>query len=129
MGCACRSLRWTTTDQSGLCWACPDREGARCGVSGESIQYHVVSLTCAGGRISPRGRVHWWGIGWVGVPWPIRLAARIITSRAQWSGCGCVVALRLAWARLRRWCGQSGRCSPTEQPNMDRPTTPLTGPL
>lgn len=104
MSCHCHEpRRWRQADQAALCWGCADRLGSTCRASGEGVRYHTLTITCGGGRVSPRGRVHWWGASWVGLPWPLRFVLWLAGVRGvPWVGCGCLVPLRASWARWRR---------------------------
>jgi len=48
-------------------------------------------------------RVRWLGLRWAGVPMPVRWCLDLHGVRGEaLEGCGCVVALKVLWVRLRR---------------------------
>lgn len=91
--------------RAAICGSCRDHRDTRCGVSGLSLVLHVHGMACPRGKQADgRGWVRWLGLAWVGVPWPVR-AWRAAKSRNRgWlllPGCGCVVALKRVFYRVR----------------------------
>lgn len=107
--------------RAAMCSVCPEavrdgpwftREGSplACGLSGKPIKLHVESCrpSCpAGHHPGASGMVHWVGLDWFGVPYPVRLWLRRKLT-APLPGCGCIARLKIAWERLKaRWAGNA----------------------
>ncbi|MEM8756890.1 MAG: hypothetical protein AAGF47_03815 [Planctomycetota bacterium] len=107
-------------ERAAMCWACTG-----CGLASRFGGAHGAALTCRGvplvrrietGRC-PRmkfpddaGRTRWLGLRglslrWHGVPMPVRVSLRLFNPgrprASAWPGCGCLVAGKAAWLRVR----------------------------
>ena len=105
------SERERLRERAALCRACPDglyagMEAIGCTISGRPIEHHLYGVECPAGRLpGPDGLVTWCGIRWYGVPWPVRLWARV-TARTRprldsWRGCGCIRWAKDLWVRAQ----------------------------
>lgn len=96
-----------TRERAALCSVCPHSTGRlsawSCRLGGDWVD----ADRCPKGRHPlDDGTVHWAGILWYGVPYPVRLWTWWRGSRrirvSEWPGCGCVVRLKM-WISQLRW--------------------------
>ena len=96
--CGCKASADRRRTDAGMCAACKWSTPERCTLDGERFRRTVrpIGKPCPLGRHSDaEGKVRWLGLRWYGVPAPLRwfkLRGR------RWPGCGCIVALKDAWA-------------------------------
>jgi len=97
-----------TMERFAMCAACPSLSpcGQSCTIDGRPVTEHARQGKCERGRFPTKaGRVRWFGLDWIGVPYPIRLylRARRGADVSKFPGCGCVRRLKTVWRlQLRR---------------------------
>jgi hypothetical protein len=109
--------------RSAMCSACGysdfSKELTTCTINNAP---HVILVTneglpCPLGRFPDRrGRIRWWGLTWMGPPWPIRVYLHmngwLSTIEPDGWGCGCIYRLKTLGRRMviilrRRYRGVS----------------------
>jgi hypothetical protein len=114
MSCGCskdpiyeKAMRAT---RGAMCVACAGPDASTCPMTGSLVSLHVRGKPCPKGRHPNReGILTWLWVRWFGTPFPLR--AWLWTChysdrdwaafRWQLPGCGCVVALKTRWERMK----------------------------
>lgn len=97
MGC-CETKK-TEATRAGMCAVCPRMRLEHCTVDGVACVDHAKRGDCPKGRYpDAAGRVRWLGVGWSGMPAPLRWRFQGRYGRApRVDGCGCIEAVKRYW--------------------------------